>query len=373
MTDSLLPRERMVLNLRRRPADRPAFYWGFGPQPPARAALDRLLARWQMDYAALFAATSDVRRYHVPYVGPAPPPRTSFWGWTVKRTSYGAGSYDEFDHQPLAAAETIDDIHRHTWPSPEHFDCEAVIEAIRREDPGGRYGRVVSGGNPMEILSWLMGLENVLVRLIEAPELIHAGMERITGVFEAVTRRVLALGGDEIDAVFCADDLGTQHGPMISSSLYRQMIMPYHRRLYAMIHEHGALVIYHSDGSVAALLDDLIEAGVDCLEAVQVECADMAAERLKARFGDRLAFQGGLSVQQVLPRLSADEVRAEVRHLKSVLGAGGGYICTPSHAIQAGTPPENVVAMAEEAVEMPIEEIARLGGRGVPASPRAKS
>jgi len=360
MTESLSSRERARLNYSLREADRPAFSWSFGPQPPARAALNEHLAQWGLDYEKLFVVTSDLRRYHVPYVGPPLPERTSFWGWTVKPTSYGAGSYDEFDHQPLATAETIADIERHLWPDPDHFDCAAVVERIGREDPDGRYARIVSGGNPMEILSWLMGLTNVLVRLLEAPEVIHAAMDRITAHFETVTRRVLELANGRIDAVFCADDLGTQRGPMIGRDTYRRMIMPYHRSFYAMIHEHDAFVIHHSDGSVAGLLDDLIAAGVDCLEAVQVECADMAPESLKARFGGRIAFQGGVSVQQVLPHRTPEEVRREVRRLKETLGAGGGYLCTPSHAIQAGTPPENVVAMAEEAVELTIDDIARL-------------
>ena len=368
MSVALSPRERVILNLGCSPADRPAFSWSFGPEPPARAALDAHLAQWGLDYDRLFAVTSDVRRFDAVYVGPPLPPRTSAWGWTVKPTSYGVGSYDEFDHHPLAAAETVDDVRRHAWPSPDDFDAGAVAAAIRRADPRGRYARILWGGNPMEILTWLTGLERLLVGLLEWPEMIHAAMDRITSFFETVTCRALAAAAGEIDAVFCADDLGTQNGPMIGRTTYREMIMPYHRRLYAAIHAEHLPVIHHSDGSVFGLLDDLIEAGVDCLEAVQVECVDMAPEGLKARFGGRLAFQGGVSVQQVLPRATGEQVREEVRHLKDVLGRGGGYICAPSHAIQAHTPPENVVAMVEEAVEMPMADIARLASAGAPAA-----
>ena len=102
----------------------------------------------------------------------------------------------------------------------------------------------------------------------------------------------------------------------------------------------------------------MIDAGMDCLEAVQFECVDMEPEKLKKHFGQRLAFRGGVSVQQVLPSCSAEQVRGEVRRLKEILGCDGGYICAPSHAIQAGTPPENIVAMVEEAVEKSMEQIA---------------
>ena len=146
---------------------------------------------------------------------------------------------------------------------------------------------------------------------------------------------------------------------MMSPATYRARVKPYHARLCRVAHEHGLPAIHHSDGSVAGLLDDLIDAGVDCLEAVQTECRDMAPESLKARFGDRLAFQGGVSVQQVLPRGTVADVRRHVRHLKATLGRSGGYICAPSHCIQAGTPPENVVAMVEEGVEETLADIAR--------------
>jgi uroporphyrinogen decarboxylase len=71
----------------------------------------------------------------------------------------------------------------------------------------------------------------------------------------------------------------------------------------------------------------------------------MEPERLKAAFGERLSFHGGISVQALLPREDAEVVERESRHLVEVFGAGGGYIAAPTHSIQVGTPPENVLAM----------------------------
>jgi len=355
---ALTPRERVVRNLARQEADRPAFSWSFGPQPPARAALDAHLAAWGLDYPRLYDATCDVRSFSAAYVGPGLPPRTSPWGWTTRAVSYGAGAYDEFDHLPLARAESVADVERHPWPDARHFDAEGVGQDMRQDDPNHRYARVLWGGNPLEILMWIMGLEKVLVGLVAEPAMIDAALERITSIFEAILRRSLEGAAGEADAVYIADDVGTQNGPMMSPATYRARVKPYHARLCRVAHEHGLPAIHHSDGSVAGLLYDLIDAGVDCLEAVQTECRDMAPESLKARFGTRLAFQGGVSVQQVLPRGTEADVRRHVRHLKATLGRGGGYICAPSHAIQAGTPPENVVAMVEEGVEKTLAEIA---------------
>jgi len=101
----------------------------------------------------------------------------------------------------------------------------------------------------------------------------------------------------------------------------------------------------HSDGAVFDILPDVMDAGVEVLEAVQVDAAGMEPERLKAAYGGRLSFHGAVSVQQLLPHSDAAGVMRECRRLVAVLGAEGGYIAAPSHAIQVGTPPENVLAM----------------------------
>jgi uroporphyrinogen decarboxylase len=131
--------------------------------------------------------------------------------------------------------------------------------------------------------------------------------------------------------------------------MWEEHLKPHHERLNRIIHEHGARVIYHSDGAVAEAVPGLLDMGIDVLQALQFDAAGMDPADLKTRFGDRLCFQGGVSVQRTLPFGTPEEVVAEVRNLTDVLGRGGGYILGPSHAIQAGTPPENIVALFDTA------------------------
>ena len=355
---SCTPRERFLAALQRRQADRPAFSWGFGPQPPAKAALDEYLKKWSLNYDQLMLATSDVRRVAAPYCGPSLAQGESVWGYTTKLVSYGDGEYEEYDYKPLENVASVDDILAHRWPDPTAYDYSKIAEAIAETEAGGDYAISIIGANPLETMIFMTGMENTLILMLTEPEVVHAVMRKITDFFLEHIRLALEAGGGRIDFAFCADDVGTQNGPMISRQTYRDMIMPYHKEVADLVHAHGAAVMHHSDGAVAELLDDLIESGVDCLEAVQVECNGMAAAGLKERFGDRLSFQGAVSVQRILPCVSENEVRQEVRRLKQTLGAGGGYICAPSHAIQAGTPCENVIAMVEEAVEKTIDQIA---------------
>jgi uroporphyrinogen decarboxylase len=117
------------------------------------------------------------------------------------------------------------------------------------------------------------------------------------------------------------------------------------------IHEFGAKVIYHSDGAVQEAVPGLMDMGIDILQALQFDALGMDADKLKDAYGRRLCFEGGVSVQHTLPFGTPDDVRREVVKLKRVLGRNGGYILGPSHAIQAGTPPENIYAMFETALQ----------------------
>jgi uroporphyrinogen decarboxylase len=118
------------------------------------------------------------------------------------------------------------------------------------------------------------------------------------------------------------------------------------------IHAFGVKVIYHTDGSVMGAVEGLIDMGIDVLQALQFSARGMDPVKLKRGYGDRLCFEGGVSVQTTLPFGGSENVRREVEELITVLGKDGGYILGPSHAIQAGTPPENIVAMFDTALSV---------------------
>jgi uroporphyrinogen decarboxylase len=119
-----------------------------------------------------------------------------------------------------------------------------------------------------------------------------------------------------------------------------------------LVHSSGAYVFHHNDGNCRAIIPDMIEAGIEVLNPIQWRAQGMQREGLKADFGDRLVFHGGVDNQYTLPFGSLDEVRQEVADDLRILGAGGGYILAPCHNIQPVTPPENIVTMYETAYEL---------------------
>jgi uroporphyrinogen decarboxylase len=344
------PRERVRAALEHQAPQRTPFSWGLHPTPEMAATLERFLAEQGLSWPRLFHAVEDTYRIQPRYTGPTLPKNTDLWGIRRKKISYGAGAYDEFAFHPLAGMTQVEQIHAYPWPDPASFDyAGARLEALAQNRDQERAGKLWIDvcGNPLETYTWMTGMEEMLTNLLTQPEVVHAALDHICAYFEAKMELAASHVTDLVDICYFADDVGGQHRPLFSARLYREMIQPYHQRLITCAKAlfPQAAMMLHSDGSVFDLLPDLIAAGVEVLEAVQVDAARMEPERLKQAFGEQLAFHGGISVQSLLPFADEAAVERECQTLVRIFGAGGGYIAAPTHCIQAGTPPENVLAM----------------------------
>jgi uroporphyrinogen decarboxylase len=346
----MTPCQRVLEALAHRQPDRVPFSWGFGPTPEMTTALEGTLAEQGVDWHKLRALTEDVGIVSPAYVGPRLPACTDIWGVRREPQSYGTGSYNEIVAYPLAGVRTPAELRSFPWPDPEAYDYGALRDQILLADLEGFRARklnIDTCGNPFETYCWMTGLEESLVNIMLNPALVHAALEQIVGFFAQKMRRALACCGDLVHICYFADDLGGQSALLMSRKTYRDILQPYHRRLFSLVKDlaPGAAVMMHSDGAVFDVLPDLLDAGLEVLEAVQTDAEGMDPERLKDTYGDRLCFYGGISVQKLLPGADRETVYAECQRLIEAFGRGGGYIAAPTHAIQVGTPPENVLAM----------------------------
>jgi fructan beta-fructosidase len=349
------PRQRVQAALRHTQPGRVPFSWGLHPTPEMTALMDEILRAHGMSWRGLYLATEDSLKISPRYIGPPLPENTDIWGIVRRAISYGeaaygGGTYDEVAVYPLCQVQTVAETDSYPWPDPEWFDYAHLRRDVLEADPEGRLAGklwIDVCGNVLEIYTWMTGHEVMYTNLAQRPELVHAGLEHITRYFEQKLRRSLPLVADRVDICYFADDVGGQKAPLISPRTYRELIMPYHRRLFRLAKELApqVAIMFHTDGSAFDLLPDLIAAGVEVLEAVQVDAVKMEPERLKPTFGKQLAFHGGISVQALLPHSDAETVEAECKRLVRIFGEGGGYIAAPTHCIQVGTPPENVLAM----------------------------
>ncbi len=179
---------------------------------------------------------------------------------------------------------------------------------------------------------------------------VHAVFSKQCDYAVANLERIHAAVGDTIDAVFlCGTDFGTQSSAFCSIATFRELYYPYYKRMNDWIHRHTSWRTFkHSCGSVERFIPAMIECGFDILNPVQCSAADMGAEYLKSKYGNRLVFWGGgVDTQRVLPFGSPSQVRAQVLERCSVFSKGGGFVFNSIHNVLAQTPTENIVAMIE--------------------------
>jgi len=262
--------------------------------------------------------------------------------------------YMDITHHPLASA-TIDEIRDYPFPRGDDPGRFAGLRdralTLKRETPYA----VVSGisGVVYEICWYMRGLEQWFTDMLTQPEFCEALLDQTLKFWMDWFRAFLDEVGDVVDVIMIGDDLAGQTGPLFRPAFYRQVVKPRHKRLVQYIRSRTrAKIWYHTCGSCVQYIPDLLDNGIDILNPVQISAALMDPAGLKARFGDRLVFWGGaIDVQHVLSRATPETVRDEVRRNLAVWKPGGGYVFNNVHNVQAGVPPENIVALFDAAYE----------------------
>lgn len=202
-------------------------------------------------------------------------------------------------------------------------------------------------GSHFEKAYFARGIENFLADMAGDPPFARKFLNRIIEKNMVMLENFMS--APEIDGVLLGSDWGTQLDLIMSPDTWQDMIRPGEQREYDLIHSYGKDVWVHSCGNIQKIIPSLIEMGVDVLNPVQPEAMDLAT--LKRDFGARMTFWGGVSTQQVLPFGTPSEVKEEVRRVRTLMSANGGYILAPSQAIQDDVPAENIIALLEAARE----------------------
>lgn len=160
--------------------------------------------------------------------------------------------------------------------------------------------------------------------------------------------------GTGVEAAFiCGTDFGTQNSSFCSPQTFRDLYMPYYKKINTWIHEHTVWKTFkHSCGAVEQFIPLLIEAGFDILNPVQCTAAGMDPRVLKERYGDRIVFWGGgADTQRTLSFGTPQQVREQVLERCEIFAPGGGFVFNAVHNVQATTPVENISAMLDAVKE----------------------
>ncbi len=362
-------RERVLASLEHREADRiPIDYWADREvSERLRGALgapdqEALLRRLRVDlryvsgpsaeaYARAEAQAGDPGAISVDHWGVPRQPMTvegvdragRAWRW----------SYQHVARPPLEAATSVAELEAHPWPRADAWDYSGVADECRRARESGC--AVVLGGDRLDRTAqlkpatYLRGVEQFLSDLLLAPAMASCLLEHLVAYYLDYNERVFCAAEGLVDLFFMGDDMGTQTGPWLSPRLYRAFFKESFRRFIELAHRHGMRVMYHTCGDVRALIPDFIDCGLDVLQSLQPAAMDLAA--LKREYGKDLVFQGGIDIQETMPKGSPAQVAAEVQERARTLGPGGGYIFCTAHNLLPDVPTENLLALFEAYLE----------------------
>jgi uroporphyrinogen decarboxylase len=278
------------------------------------------------------------------------------WGVRRKIVTYGKGTtaegtWKELSWSPLEHMTTVKEVEAYdSWPSPDWWDystlkadCEYWHPEYFVLNKGDRLDRT----SQLKPMMYLRGIQQTFVDLIQNPALVECIRDHIVEYFTAYNPRVFEAAAGEIDMFMMGDDMGSQHGPLLSLDMWRKYFKSAFRKYIEIAHSYGIKVMYHTCGDVYQLIPDFIECGLDCLQSLQPLATNMDIKKLKMEFGKDLSFQGAMDIQKILPLGTPDEVNQMVKYACESAKAGGGYIISTSHAIQPDTPIENVAALFE--------------------------
>lgn len=339
----MLPRDRVLAALAGEETDRaPADYCAH------QVVTERLLAQLSLpdEEALLQYLGVDMRRIGMSEGLPNSEPDENGWitnMWGARFRQEDSGSTDKWIC-PFDERSTLADVENHPWPDPDSLDYSGP-----RDRCAQYHDTYVTYGSPwcpfFHHIGWMIGQETFFIWLSTRPEMVDAILDGIVSYEIEVTRRFFQACDGLLDIAYFGNDFGTQRGLVLSPAMWRRFILPPLRRFYDLSHEFGCRVMQHSCGGIRAIIPDLIEAGVEILDPVQVRAEGMEFAGLVRDFGDRLTLHGGVDTQGVLPFGTPEEVRAQVRSYRDLTRAGGRYILTGSQDLIEDIPNANILAM----------------------------
>lgn len=293
----------------------------------------------------------DFRGVNANYIGPklhadVPGKRVDDWGIHCRWVEHATGGYWDFCDFPLEEA-TEEEVAAWPMPNPDDFDYSWIKAYTQAHCEHACY---VGGAGLADLLNstgMIRNYEQVLVDIATDDPAGLLYMDRRLDIMLETTRRTIEAADGGIDFIWIGEDLGTQHAPLISIEMYRKHLRPRHQRVIDLAKSFDLPIMIHTCGSSSWVYEDLIEMGMDAVDTLQPEAANMSPEYLKKTFGGRLAFHGCISTAGVLATGTPDDVERMCRQTLDIMMPGGGYCFSPTHQMQDNTPTENAVRMYE--------------------------
>ncbi|MEW6752118.1 MAG: uroporphyrinogen decarboxylase family protein [Candidatus Latescibacterota bacterium] len=233
-------------------------------------------------------------------------------------------------------------------PSRQRINFEAYRNVKAEAHRRGRFF-CWSGVNAFELMHPVCGHQYMLMGMADDPDWVRDMADTYAGLTVQLMEILFAEEGLP-DGIWFYEDMGFKERPFMSPRMYRQIVQPAHARTFAHAHCLGLPVIVHSCGFIEPLLPDLVDAGLDCLQVMEVK-AGMDPLRIKRRFGDRIVLFGGMDARNLVAN-DRDAIRAELAAKIPVLKEGYGYILHSDHSIPTTTEYETYRFFVDEGLRL---------------------
>ena len=259
--------------------------------------------------------------------------------------NYAAGTTDTQQRSWATEGKGLvgsrEDLESLPWPDPDALDYGIFDRVAAVLPPKVKVIAVM--GKVFTSVSWLMGLEGLSMATVDDPDLVKLLFQKVGDFQLRVLKNVLRY--DCVGLVWHADDIAYKTQLMVNPRLLRENLFPRYKEMNRLTHEAGKLVIYHSDGNLEEVIEDIIGCGFDGLNPIEPPAMDI--NQLKRDYGSRISLLGNLDLGYTLTRGTPDEVREEVRQRIQDLAPGGGYAVASSNSVPEYVPFDNFMAMRE--------------------------
>ena len=240
---------------------------------------------------------------------------------------------------------TMADFENFRWPDPDALDYSAFEKIGALLPPKVKVAAIL--GKIFTNVWWLMGLEGMSLSLADEPDLVPRMFEKVGKfqfrVFENMLRH------DCVGVVWHADDIAFSTALMVSPRILRRHLFPWYKEMNRITHEKGRLAVFHSDGALQQVLEDIVACGFDGLNPIEPKAMDI--NEVKKKYGSRISLLGNIDLIYTLTRGTPEEVRAEVRQRIHDLAPGGGYAVASANSIPEYVSLANFNAMREATFE----------------------
>lgn len=264
--------------------------------------------------------------------------------WGITRVSY-----DEYPNPVGHPIATLEDFRKLQIPDPDdaffYRNIEhALVQVGKEKTVIGRVKDIFS--QPRD----LMGFEEFMMAFYLEPELIDELMTMCVEQSTKVAKNLKSLG---VEVVVIGDDIANNTGLLIKPDMFREQVLPHLKRLVMNMKEIGLYVIKHSDGDLRAVVEDLIDTGIDCLDPID-PLGNMNMRAMKQTYGGKIALKGNVDCVDLLVNGSEEQVRKATAQCILEGSQGGGHIISSSNSIHSGINPLGYKAFLDAVKELGV-------------------